>query len=67
MFPAHDKLIKEVLGDGIPTAWELEKNKTLLMFSGDGSLVYPHAVTPNVVQLGPLHIVKPKPLPTVSH
>ena len=66
LYPYQDKLIKEVFGEGIPSAHELEMNKSLMMFSGDGSLIYPHALTPNVVQLGPLHIVNPGLLPDVS-
>lgn len=50
----------------MPTARELERNISLIMLSGDGSLVYPQATTPNVVHVGPLHIVEPKPLPDVS-
>ena len=50
----------------MPSARELEKNKSLIMFSSDGLLGYPQAKTPNIIQLGPLHIVKPKPLPAVS-
>lgn len=62
--PGYAKLITEVFGEGLPSLHELERNKTLLMFTGDGSLVYPHALTPNVIQLGPMHILAPKPLPT---
>lgn len=65
LFPKHDQLIKEVFGEGMPSAQQLELNKTLQIYSGNGLLSYPKPVTPNIVHIGPLHIVPPKPLPEV--
>lgn len=50
----------------MPPSIELEFNKSLLIHSSDKSMVYAQAVTPNIVNVGPLQLVKPKPLPAVS-
>lgn len=66
VYPRHDEIIKELFGDGMPSAYELERNQSLLIHCADSSLIYPQAYTPNVIHIGPTHIEKPKPLSGVS-
>lgn len=66
ILPKNDEVIKKGFGDGLPSAYELESNKTLLMYSSDIVLGFSQPLTPNVVQVGPLHIVPAKPLPQVT-
>ena len=54
-----------MFGEGLPSAYELESNKTLLMYSSDIMLGFPQPLTPNIIHLGPLHIGQPKALPKV--
>lgn len=65
-YPAHDRIISEVFGEGLPSAEELEKNVSLLMYCTSSSMYYPQAATPNIVKIGATHVGKPKPLPDVS-
>lgn len=65
ILPKNDQIIKQLFGDGLPSAYELESNKTLFMYSSDIVLGFSQPLTPNVVQVGPLHIMPPKPLPQV--
>lgn len=58
--------MKEVFGDGFPSVYEMDCNKTLLLMSSDGILTFPKAKTPNIIHLGPMHIVPPRPLTGVS-
>lgn len=64
-YPKLDRITKEIFGEGLPSAYELDHNKTLLIYSSDGILSYPKQLPPNIVQVGPLHIVSPNPLPEV--
>lgn len=61
--PYQNQVIREIFGEGLPSAYELDHNKSLLMYSCDPIMSYPKSLTPNIVQLGALHIVPPKPLP----
>lgn len=65
-FPEHDRIMRTVFGEGLPSAEQLERNMSLLIHCTTGSMYYPHAHTPNIVHIGPTHIKKPKPLPEVS-
>lgn len=58
----QDQAVKDIFGEGFPSVYEMEYNKTLLLLSGDGILNPPKAMTPNVIQVGPMHILPPKPL-----
>lgn len=62
-YPLSDQVIKKVFGEGLPSAYELDRNKSLLMYSCDPVMSYPKPLPPNVVLVGPMHIVPPKPLP----
>lgn len=66
IYPRHNALIRELFGDGLPSSYDLDRNKTLLIYSSDGIFGYPKPLTPNIVQVGPLHIMPPKALPEVS-
>lgn len=63
VFPEQDRIVKEVLGEGFPSAAEMERNVSLLMHLTFSTVGYPQAVTPNIVHVGATHIQKPKPLP----
>ena len=66
MYREHDRITREVFGEGYPTADEMERNVSLLMHCASGSVYYPQSLTPNVVKIGATHVEKPKPLPEVS-
>lgn len=62
-YPLQDQVIREVFGEGLPSAYELDHNKSLLMYSCDPVISFPKPLPPNIVLLGAMHIVPPKPLP----
>lgn len=49
-----------------PTLVELEKRTALMLVNTDSSVDAPEPLQPNVIQIGGLQIVEPKPLPDVS-
>lgn len=66
MYPEHDRVIREVFGEGFPAAEQMEKNVSLLMHCASSSVYWPQSLTPNVVKVGATHVDEPKPLPAVS-
>ncbi|XP_075220411.1 UDP-glycosyltransferase UGT5-like isoform X2 [Lycorma delicatula] len=61
--PLQENYLRKYFGNVKHTAEELEYNKSLLIVSADFATGYPRPIQPNTVYVGPMHIVKPKPLP----
>ncbi|RZF36552.1 hypothetical protein LSTR_LSTR010663 [Laodelphax striatellus] len=54
--PLNERLLKKYFGDVKHTAFELERNVSLVIASADLATGYPRPVHPNTVFVGPLHI-----------
>ena len=63
-FPSQH-LVHEHFGQDIPDLAELAMNTSLLLVNSHFSLNAPRPLVPSVVEIGGLHIPKPKPLPQV--
>nr|QVG59861.1 UDP-glucuronosyltransferase [Nilaparvata lugens] len=61
--PLQEVFLKRYFGDVKHTAYELERNISLMLISGDLATSYPKPVHPNTIYIGPAHIEKPPPLP----
>ncbi|XP_075222127.1 UDP-glycosyltransferase UGT5-like isoform X2 [Lycorma delicatula] len=61
--PLQESYLRKYFNNVKHTAEELEYNKSLLIISADLASSYPRPVQPNTIYVGPMHIVKPKPLP----
>lgn len=59
------QLVREHFGQDIPDLAELAMNTSLLLVNSHFSLNAPRPLVPSVVEIGGLHIPKPKPLPQV--
>jgi glucuronosyltransferase len=59
------KLVHQYFGQDIPDLAELAKNMSLILVNSHFSLNSPRPLVPGVVEIGGIHIVKPKPLPQV--
>ncbi|XP_075220408.1 UDP-glycosyltransferase UGT5-like isoform X2 [Lycorma delicatula] len=61
--PIQENYLRKYFGNVKYTAEALEYNKSLLIISADFATSYPRPMQPNTVYVGPMHIIKPKPLP----
>ncbi|PSN51259.1 hypothetical protein C0J52_11767 [Blattella germanica] len=63
--PQQNEIMQHYLSDGknFPTIYDLEKNISLLLVNSHFSISFPRPLTPNVVQVGGLHVKPPKKLP----
>ncbi|RZF34520.1 hypothetical protein LSTR_LSTR011762 [Laodelphax striatellus] len=61
--PIQEEFLQKYFGDVKHTAYELERNISVMLISGDLATSYPKPVHPNTIYIGPTHIEKPKPLP----
>jgi len=59
------QLVREHFGQDIPDLAELAMNTSLLLVNSHFSLNAPRPLVPSIVEIGGLHITKPKPLPQV--
>lgn len=59
------QLVREHFGQDVPDLAELAMNTSLLLVNSHFSLNAPRPLVPSVVEIGGLHIPKPKPLPQV--
>jgi glucuronosyltransferase len=59
------QLVHEHFGQDIPDVAELAMNTSLLLVNSHFSLNAPRPLVPNIVEIGGLHITRPKPLPKV--
>lgn len=57
-----DRLVKQYLGEGIPSVTELAKGTSAMFVNTHYSLSGVKPLTPNVVELGGIHIKESKPL-----
>ena len=61
-----DKLAAKYLGEGLPRAVDVEKNASLVLTNSHFVLNWPVPALPDMVEVGGMHCVPPKPLPKVS-
>ncbi|XP_039293137.1 UDP-glycosyltransferase UGT5 isoform X2 [Nilaparvata lugens] len=61
--PLHEELIQKYFGNARHTAYELEKNISMMIVSADLATGYPRPLHPNTINVGPMHLRKPDPLP----
>ncbi|GLG96693.1 ADP,ATP carrier protein 1 [Gryllus bimaculatus] len=62
--PRMDAAMREGFGDpDMPHIADLERNTSVMMVNSHFSVAYPRPAVPAYVQVGGLHIKKPKPLP----
>lgn len=59
------QLVRKHFGQDVPDLAELATNTSLLLVNSHFSLNAPRPLVPRVVEIGGLHISKPKPLPQV--
>lgn len=59
------QLVQKHFGQDVPDLAELAMNTSLLLVNSHFSLNAPRPLVPSVVEIGGLHIPKPKPLPQV--
>ncbi|RZF36887.1 hypothetical protein LSTR_LSTR004575 [Laodelphax striatellus] len=62
--PLQERVLRKYFGPDVPSAEEMEYNKSLVLMPADLSISYAAPVPPNVIRIGPLHIEKGKPLPS---
>ncbi|KAL7735231.1 hypothetical protein ACLKA6_016140 [Drosophila palustris] len=65
-YPAHDAILKKHFGDkfdSLPTIKQLERNISAFLLNSYMPLEAPRPNSFNMIQVGGLHIQKPKPLP----
>lgn len=67
MMPTQDKLIKKYFGDGIPPAYDLCRNATMLFANANPILHSIRPVTPATILIGGgIHLTESKALPKVG-
>jgi glucuronosyltransferase len=59
------KLVHQHFGQNTPDLAELARNTSLILVNSHFSLNSPRPLVPGVVEIGGIHIAKPKPLPQV--
>lgn len=52
----HDAVLKKTFGQDVPSTWDLERNNSLLLLSGDITQDYPIPLQPNTIPVGTTHI-----------
>lgn len=63
VYNLFDKVIEKNFGDSVPRSYELARDVDLMLLNGHPALGFVRPIVPNTIQLGFLHIQKPKPLP----
>lgn len=63
--PLSDKIAKRVFGDSLPPLGALAQNTSLVLVNTHPSVHGALPVSPQVVQIGGIHVAKPSPLPKV--
>lgn len=67
LIPALDKKMKKRFNfKDLPSARELEQRTILMFVNTDNAVDQPEPLQPNMIQVGGLQIVDPKPLPDVT-
>jgi len=64
--PLAQEIYREKFGENIPDAKSILSNAALIMSNGHSSVTLPKPNLPNVIEVGGLHLHKPKPLSKVS-
>ncbi|XP_033229593.1 UDP-glucuronosyltransferase 2B15-like [Belonocnema kinseyi] len=59
----HQKLVDDAFGPGVPPLNEIAKNTSALLVNTHYSIHGSRPYVPNVIEVGGMHIGKPKPLP----
>lgn len=62
-----DRIAKEVFGDSLPPLDELARQSSLMLVNIHHSYFGPRPLSPQVVEVGGLHVKQPQPLPDVSN
>jgi len=65
-YPGQDSILKRHFAhkfDSLPTINELERNVSAILLNSYMPLETPRPISFNMIQVGGLHIQKPKPLP----
>lgn len=66
--PKMEKVIKDKFEfKNLPTLLELEQKTVLMLTNNDFSFDFPEPTNPNVIPVGGLQILDPKPLPEVKY
>lgn len=55
--------MRQIFGDNIPYAHDLDKRSVLMLVNSNPAVDYPESLPPNIIQVGGLQIKEPKPLP----
>jgi glucuronosyltransferase len=63
--PPSQQLVRKHFGQDVPDLAELATNTSLLLVNSHFSVNAPRPLVPSAVEIGGLHISKPKPLPQV--
>jgi hypothetical protein len=61
-----NKILEQRFGKGIPDVFELASQTSLMLVNQHFSLSGPRPLTPQVIEVGGLHIKETKPLPEVT-
>ncbi|XP_071454150.1 UDP-glucosyltransferase 2-like [Hetaerina americana] len=62
MYPRYEKIAREHFGD-VPNVSQLHRRTSLILLNNDFTYNYPRPLTPNIIEVGGLHIKSPSPLP----
>jgi glucuronosyltransferase len=64
LYPAMDKVARKYLGQDIPSSEEIQKNVSLVFSNSHFTINAPAPVLPDVIEIGGMQCVPPKPVPT---
>lgn len=66
MFPKLEELTRQRFKFDFPPLKELATKTALILVNTNNAIDFPEPIEPNMIQVGGLQIVDPKPLPEVS-
>ncbi|XP_071453613.1 UDP-glucosyltransferase 2-like [Hetaerina americana] len=62
IYPGHEKVARVYFGD-IPPLTEIMKRTSLILLNNHFTYNYPRPLTPNMIEVGGIHLKSPNPLP----